>query len=73
MCNSKEKNLRLQLRATIEANRIARLSYEIGDEHLKKIKKQLEKAVGSKKEWLTILIESLEKRLYGSEDENDSE
>ena len=68
MC-PKEENLRLKLRATIEANRIARLSYEIGDKYLKKIKKQLEKATGSKKDWLTILVESVEKRLFCLDEE----
>ena len=53
---------RLRLRATIEANRLARLSREVQDEKLTKFKLDMKKAKGDRKEWLNILITIITER-----------
>jgi len=60
---------RLRLRATIEANRLARLNRDSQDEILEDFKREQKKAKGSRKNWLDILITIIEERRAKQEED----
>lgn len=59
----KKDDLRVKLRATIEANRVSRLGWEEAEEYLKTVENKLESAKGHHKKYLEVLVVVLNNKL----------